>query len=182
MQIIRTISGQWLTGISTPSVCVFSTLRAVSLIELSYADMSYTMIDLQIWSSLEAYLGIINACFPVMQPALAKIFGTRTPIRLIKARATSYTWMESCQGQLSEYPEPERRRFRRFRDPGDLFKNGSVTASDAAYSMPGFEGGSTHDGVTFSLPTVAWNATHISGNYEISPSRNSPHSPPPCYR
>ncbi len=39
-------------------------------------DITYDLAKLAIWTDLEPTLGMINACLPVMQPALRRVFGT----------------------------------------------------------------------------------------------------------
>jgi len=40
-------------------------------------DFHYTYADLGMWSIVEAQVGIINACMPVMQPVIRRIASTR---------------------------------------------------------------------------------------------------------
>lgn len=59
-----------LTRIS--SICVITIFRIVSTLILNFGDFSYTLPYLAISTDLEPILGIINACLPVMRPALRK--------------------------------------------------------------------------------------------------------------
>lgn len=59
----------------TRSICIVTALRIYSIARLDFTDVSYNMVSANIWSSLEPCLGIVNACLPVLQPALAKTFG-----------------------------------------------------------------------------------------------------------
>lgn len=116
-------------------------MRTVFLIHLEYQDMTYTMIDLQIWSTLEPCLGITNACLPVIQPALAKLVGRWAGSgnrRMARPRPASYTWLNVNCGRLSNPYELGNMRFRRFQDPGELLKEGALSNQtplvDADYS------------------------------------------------
>lgn len=48
-------------------------LRIVAVKQLKLTDLSYSAVNDGIWSELEPCLGIVNACLPVLQPALAEI-------------------------------------------------------------------------------------------------------------
>lgn len=57
------------------------------------------MVSANIWSSLEPCLGIVNACLPVLQPALAKTFGIsaldwthRSTMTVSSTKTTTSPW------------------------------------------------------------------------------------------
>ena len=54
------------------SICVITIFRIVSTLNLNFGDFTYTLPYLAISTDLEPILGIINACLPVMRPALRK--------------------------------------------------------------------------------------------------------------
>ena len=56
-------------------ICIATIMRIIALIQLD-ADISYSIVSAKIWSSLEPCLGIVNACLPVLQPAVAKFSST----------------------------------------------------------------------------------------------------------
>jgi len=57
---------------------------------MNLKDFHYTYADLGMWSIVEAQVGIINACLPVMQPVLRKIARTQVCRRLMPS-----TWIRS---------------------------------------------------------------------------------------
>lgn len=77
-----------------PSVCFATAWRTYNVIEFSKpaSRMNFTMtvVEDALWSGLEINLGIINACLPVMPPALQHIFNTPF-LRLL----TFSTWRSS---------------------------------------------------------------------------------------
>lgn len=54
-------------------------------------NFTVTVIEDALWSGLEINLGIINACLPVMHPALQKVFG----VPLSKLLSLTSTWRSS---------------------------------------------------------------------------------------
>ncbi|KAI9794885.1 MAG: hypothetical protein M1816_003014 [Peltula sp. TS41687] len=56
-------------------VCVITSLRIVSLVELDESDFTYTVVLDSIWGGMEIELGIICACLPFYQPLISKVFG-----------------------------------------------------------------------------------------------------------
>lgn len=56
------------------SILVVTILRIVSIQRLSLPDFTNSVTDVVYWSVLEPLLGIVNACLPVMLPALQRIF------------------------------------------------------------------------------------------------------------
>ena len=64
------------------SVCIVTILRIISLLQLNFADLSYSIVTATIWGCLEPCLGIMSACLPVLPPLLARIF-----------KCTNLTWL-----------------------------------------------------------------------------------------
>lgn len=56
-----------LTG---PSICVISVVRTITLVHISYLDITHSVPTALIWSMLEPTLGVTIACVPVMRPML----------------------------------------------------------------------------------------------------------------
>ena len=59
-------------------VCFVTVLLITTLIQLDTTDISHSIVNTTIWSSLEPCLGIVIACLPVLQPTVAKISGKGT--------------------------------------------------------------------------------------------------------
>ncbi len=69
-------------------------------------DFSYSIVCANIWSTLEPCLGIISACLPVLQPALARVLGgnplewTRRSMSSCQStKASTSIWSPSCCGK-----------------------------------------------------------------------------------
>jgi len=58
-------------------------------------DFHYSYADLGKWSLVEAQLGIISACMPVMQPVLRRIAGLSVFQRLL-----SSSWLKSSSDEI----------------------------------------------------------------------------------
>lgn len=127
------------------------------------------MVTTNILSCLEPCLGIINACLPVLQPALAKTFGSsafewtrRSPMSVSSAKTTTSLWSRwpsrmntagerwpqrpSCQRTKSSatnktWPMSNERRVVRFKDVewGDYFPRRVNTVPMSIYHHPGAE-------------------------------------------
>jgi len=50
------------------SICIISIIRVVTLVKVSYTDITYSVPTALIWSMLEPTLGITLACIPVTRP------------------------------------------------------------------------------------------------------------------
>lgn len=57
------------------SICIVTAFRIYAIARLDLSDFSYSMVSANIWSTLEPCLGIVNACLPILQPALARTVG-----------------------------------------------------------------------------------------------------------
>lgn len=55
-------------------ILVITVLRIVSIPQLDPSNITYSGIDLGYWTNLEPLLGILNACLPVIRPALLRVF------------------------------------------------------------------------------------------------------------
>ncbi|KAL8725821.1 MAG: hypothetical protein Q9166_007108 [cf. Caloplaca sp. 2 TL-2023] len=53
-------------------VCIVSILRLISLVTVSYTDITWTVTDPLLWSMLEPCVGITCACIPLMRPLLSR--------------------------------------------------------------------------------------------------------------
>ncbi|MCJ1263085.1 hypothetical protein MMC22_002955 [Lobaria immixta] len=54
-------------------ICIISAFRIKSIADLDFKDFTYSLINDGIWSALEPFLGIVNACLPILQPVIAKV-------------------------------------------------------------------------------------------------------------
>ncbi|KAI1823142.1 hypothetical protein F4861DRAFT_343501 [Xylaria intraflava] len=57
-------------------ICVISLFRVISLVTLQVIDATYSTVTVTILSMLEPTLGVLNACLPVIRPAVGKLFKT----------------------------------------------------------------------------------------------------------
>ena len=95
----------------------------IALIRLDTTDVSYSIVNTTIWSSLEPCLGIVMACLPILQPTVAKVFGDGTLAwarRPSKTNTAPGTW----PGGFDRRPSPTKvlgnGRFHRLYDVGNL--------------------------------------------------------------
>ncbi|KAL8814159.1 MAG: hypothetical protein Q9223_006600 [Gallowayella weberi] len=58
-------------------VCIVSILRLISLLTVSYTDITWTVTDPLLWSMLEPCVGVTCACIPLMRPLLNHVFPDR---------------------------------------------------------------------------------------------------------
>ncbi|KAL8731083.1 MAG: hypothetical protein Q9181_004429 [Wetmoreana brouardii] len=58
-------------------VCIVSILRLISLVTVSYTDITWTVTDPLLWSMLEPCVGITCACIPLMRPLLSRALPER---------------------------------------------------------------------------------------------------------
>ena len=56
------------------SICIISIVRLITLVSVSYADITYSVVDALIWSMLEPALGLTLACLPLMRPLFSLVF------------------------------------------------------------------------------------------------------------
>ena len=70
-QLAKTRCG-WLT--SFDSICLICAVRIKYILEIDASDETYSLPLFGIFAALEPLLGIINACLPVLPPALKKFW------------------------------------------------------------------------------------------------------------
>jgi hypothetical protein len=58
------------------SVCVISIVRTITLVKISYNDITYSVPIALIWSMMEPTLGITIACIPIMRPLFKGMMST----------------------------------------------------------------------------------------------------------
>ncbi|KAL8679485.1 MAG: hypothetical protein Q9224_002180 [Gallowayella concinna] len=75
-------------------VCIVSILRLISLLTVSYSDITWTVTDPLLWSMLEPCVGVTCACIPLMRPLLSRAFPERH-----SKRANKY-------GEFKDVPSP----------------------------------------------------------------------------
>ncbi|KAF2808682.1 uncharacterized protein BDZ99DRAFT_571581 [Mytilinidion resinicola] len=80
-------------------VCVVSVVRLITLIHLSYSDITYSVPNALIWSMLEPAIGITLACLPVIRPLLGSGFSS-----LSKSKNTSEKTRSNFQQLDENYP------------------------------------------------------------------------------
>ncbi|MCJ1285840.1 hypothetical protein MMC26_005181 [Xylographa opegraphella] len=56
------------------TICIISIVRLITLVSVSYADITYSVVDALIWSMLEPALGVTLACLPLMRPLFSLVF------------------------------------------------------------------------------------------------------------
>ncbi|MCJ1379563.1 hypothetical protein MMC17_002665 [Xylographa soralifera] len=56
------------------TTCIISIVRLITLVSVSYADITYSVVDALIWSMLEPALGLTLACLPFMRPLFSLVF------------------------------------------------------------------------------------------------------------
>lgn len=61
------------TNEMSESICIISAFRIKSIADLEFTDFTFSLINDGIWSALEPFLGIVNACLPILQPVIAKV-------------------------------------------------------------------------------------------------------------
>ncbi|KAF2679344.1 hypothetical protein K458DRAFT_422378 [Lentithecium fluviatile CBS 122367] len=95
-------------------ICVITILRLTSIRRLDFSNFSYTAAEVEIWSILEPYLGIINACIPVMQPAVRRMFRARHPVSRSQTK-NSHPSLPTIGGSGGT-SKNDKRNFRRLHD------------------------------------------------------------------
>lgn len=63
------------------SICILTLIRVKAIWDFDLNIASFKVVPVAIWSVLEPTLGVVNACLPVMRPALHKLFGLHSMIR-----------------------------------------------------------------------------------------------------
>ena len=113
-------------------ICVITILRITSLKNLNFADFTYAVEPVAIWSVLEPTLGIISACLPIIQPIVRK---------LVNSRAFAWTKESSMNhsSKIMRYGEADPKKFRRLDDISfPLSETGDtqtqITTFDGTYS------------------------------------------------
>ena len=76
---------------SSHSVCIITILRIISLLHLSFSDLSYSLLPATIWGCLEPCLGIVSACMPVLPPLLARMFKCTNTLTWLRINRPSTT-------------------------------------------------------------------------------------------
>ena len=80
------------------SVCIVTILRIISLLQLNFADLSYSIATATIWGCLEPCLGIMSACLPILPPLIARIFKGSKLTWLRRPSTTSPTYTSTWPG------------------------------------------------------------------------------------
>jgi len=66
--------------LSPNSTCATSIIRLKSLLDIEFTDVTYTLAQPLMWTTIEPSLAIINACLPIMRPLFVYVL----PARLFK--------------------------------------------------------------------------------------------------
>ncbi|KAI0486179.1 hypothetical protein F4859DRAFT_469347 [Xylaria cf. heliscus] len=69
-------------------ICVISLLRVIWVSNWNLSDLTFGVVNVTIYTILEPFLGVVNACLPVIKPALIRMFGPGAQIRSIRKYAT----------------------------------------------------------------------------------------------
>jgi len=93
------------------SICVVSLLRVLYIARMDIHDFHYTYADFGMWSIVEAQLGTINACMPVMRPLLHRLARSKVcqwllPPSLLKGSSNFTALAAHINGQLKEPTPP----------------------------------------------------------------------------
>ncbi|MCJ1333056.1 hypothetical protein MMC10_009750 [Thelotrema lepadinum] len=79
-------------------ICIITILRAIASANFNESDITYEVAVLGIYAVLEPSLGIINACMPVMQPALRQLL--RLPHPMPSPKSSKYHDLSSSGAGL----------------------------------------------------------------------------------
>lgn len=77
------------------SIVIVTVIRIKVIIDFDPADTSGGLGPITFWSILEPLLGVINCCFPVIQPAISKLSGHQLRImgsNVTPGAAHKWTW------------------------------------------------------------------------------------------
>jgi hypothetical protein len=97
------------------SICIVSMLRVIYIARMNLHDFSYTYADLGMWSIVEAQLGVMNACLPVMRPVIDRLIKSR-----VSQRVTPLNWRSVCSEPSIPIPVMvENSDLQRFASPVD---------------------------------------------------------------
>lgn len=89
-------------------ICIISLLRVISITQWDLNDITYSCVDVMIYSVLEPTLGIVNVCLPTIRPAILTLLGEhphslKTPPTYTSGNSNS--WNSTRKGSL-----PNRRK------------------------------------------------------------------------
>ncbi|KAL8717842.1 MAG: hypothetical protein Q9225_004949 [Loekoesia sp. 1 TL-2023] len=87
-------------------VCIVSILRLISLVTVSYTDITWTVTDPLLWSMLEPCVGVSCACIPLMRPLLSRAFPERH-----SKRANKYGEIKDLKRSTSNSNGSSNKRF-----------------------------------------------------------------------
>lgn len=59
-----------------PSACAASVIRVIAFNQVNFNDITYTMVDISIWSTVESSIGIICACLITYRPLIGRLRST----------------------------------------------------------------------------------------------------------
>lgn len=104
-------------------------LRLTAIRRLDFTNFTYTAAQVEIWSILEPYLGIINACIPVVQPALRRLFRVRNPGANNSRPKNSHPSLVTIGGS-GWSSQSDKRRFRRLHDVSYQLQSIDRSAND----------------------------------------------------
>ncbi|KAI0437677.1 hypothetical protein F4803DRAFT_555750 [Xylaria telfairii] len=66
-------------------VCISSIVRVTALLTINVADLTYSLHDSVIWTSIEMYLSIVCACLPILPSAITVFVKKRKASQLMRA-------------------------------------------------------------------------------------------------
>lgn len=61
------------------SITAISSLRLAALAKLDFTDFSWDMLEAICWTVVEVSVAIINACFPMLRPAMKRLVPSLVP-------------------------------------------------------------------------------------------------------
>ena len=111
------------------NVCIITLLRVVAVVQLNgnMSDITYSVVDDSIYSTIESTLGITNACLMVLRPVVEKLrhhFLRDNPSWPPKALTNLKN--------LSKEPESDTRNFHRLQDNLDQTERSTVIVVEAS--------------------------------------------------
>lgn len=120
------------------SILAFTILRIVSIQRLDNMDLAYSFEDVAYWSVLEPLLGIVNACSPIIRPAIQKVFDFEFPEWSRFGQSTKKAKTYGSNTSASYSTAPNDGNFHRLHSQGyqlgDIDVEGIVTLPENSYS------------------------------------------------
>lgn len=105
-------------------ICVLTTIRVKAVWDFDFNDATFNVVPVAIWSVLEPTLGVVNACLPVMRPALQKLFGLQSKIWTLLSNARTESKSLKSSKLLSRSIKEETALNRSYGNDSQKFERG----------------------------------------------------------